>query len=572
MSSPNRRPPETSMSRWKLALPPLIGVLFHPAAASAQDAPGAIYVRGKVVTLDPQNATKEALAVKGEKILAVGTSDEIRKLATDDTKIHDLNGKVMVPGFYAAHDHFPSVGEVGLFKVDLSSPPVGKIEDMDDLISALKEKARQVPEGRWVTGRGYDDTLLKEGRHPTRHDLDKVSISHPIWITHVSGHLGVANTEALKRAKITRDTAQPPGGRIRKDPSTGEPDGVFEESLGFVTRLIPGLSEQDRLRATEHAVRQYVSKGVTTAVIASGGEGSIGNLERALAQGLLPFRIITMTSGGAAEDSRERLKSLGSPKLKAGAIKLLQDGSIQGFTGYLSQPYYTPFGGAASYRGYALRARGALTRRVKDLHRAGYQIAIHGNGDSAIDDILSAFTEAQKDTPRPDARHRIEHCQTVREDQLDTMSSLGVTPSYFVGHVYYWGDRHASIFLGPERAARISPLASTARRSIRFTVHDDTPVTPVNPLQLVWVSANRITMNNRVLGPEERISPEQALRAITIDAAWQNIEEHTKGSLEAGKLADFVILDNNPVTVEPARIRDIQIMETVVGGATIYKR
>ena len=209
---------------------------------------------------------------------------------------------------------------------------------------------------------------------------------------------------------------------------------------------------------------------------------------------------------------------------------------------------------------------------VKELHEAGYQIAIHGNGDAAIDDILYAFGEAQKNFPREDARHRIEHCQMVREDQLDAIQRLGISPSFFVGHVYYWGDRHRDIFMGPERAARISPLQSAIDREIRFTVHDDTPVTPVNPIQLIWVSVNRLTKSNQALGAAQRITPLQALRSITIDAAWQNFEEKIKGSIEPGKLADLVILDQNPLTVAPSGIRNIQVLATVVGGETVFQR
>jgi predicted amidohydrolase YtcJ len=209
---------------------------------------------------------------------------------------------------------------------------------------------------------------------------------------------------------------------------------------------------------------------------------------------------------------------------------------------------------------------------VKELHRAGYQIAIHANGDAAIDDVLHAFREAQREYPRADARHRIEHCQMVRKDQLDTIRELDLTPSFFVGHVYYWGDRHRDIFMGPERAAGISPLASAAARGIRFTVHDDTPVTPVDPLRLAWTAVNRRTRNDQVLGPEEQVEPLVALRAMTIDAAWQNFEEDIKGSIEPGKLADFVILSENPLTVDPMTIKDIQVLETIVGGQTVYRK
>jgi predicted amidohydrolase YtcJ len=286
--------------------------------------------------------------------------------------------------------------------------------------------------------------------------------------------------------------------------------------------------------------------------------------------GVVPFRVRSMTSGGPNEAARKVVEEFDSPLLKVGAIKLAQDGSIQGYTGFLSRPYFKPKDDDEDYRGYSLRSRDSLISRVVEWHSAGYQIAVHGNGDQAIDHILDAFAAAQRAMPRPDARHRIEHCQTARDDQLDRMKELGVTPSFFVGHVYYWGDRHREIFLGPDRAARISPLAATAARGIVFTVHDDTPVTPVNPLQLIWVSVNRKTTGGRTMGPDQRVSAEQALRAVTSDASWQNFEERDKGTLEVGKLADFCVLDDNPLTVTPAQLRELRVVRTVVGGKTIY--
>ena len=548
------------------------GCTSGPAGLSADT----VYLNGIVVTMNGDQ-TAEAVAVRGEEIVAVGTSDEVQALAGADTRVVDLDGRTMLPGFYAAHDHFPGSGRVAVSSVDLNSPPIGTIETMDELVAALSERAAGTPAGEWIQGRGYDDTLLAELRHPTRSDLDRVSTEHPIYISHTSGHLGVANSLALELAGITRSTPDPPGGVIQRDPETGEPNGVFEESGGMVSRLIPPPTNELQLEAFRWAVQDYVDDGVTTAVLAGGGRGSLINLRQARDEGILTFRIITMMSRGNPEElSAAESGGLGShfgdTRLKVGAIKIVQDGSNQGFTGYFTEPYHTPFKGDAEYRGYPRRSREDLTSMVKQLHRSGYQIAIHANGDAAIDDVIHAYREAQRDYPRPDARHRIEHCQMVRKDQLDAIAELGVTPSFFVGHVFYWGDRHRDIFMGPERAAGISALRSAIDRGIRFTVHDDTPVTPVNPLQLVWVSVNRLTKSEQVLGPDERVTPIEALRAVTIDAAWQNFEEEIKGSIEAGKLADLVILSDNPVTVEPETIRDIQVLETIVGGQTVFTR
>ncbi len=539
--------------------------------------PDRIYLNGSVITMDSNQRLVEAVAIFQGKIAALGSSRQIGSLAGPRTEVVDLAGQVVVPGFYAPHDHFPGAGTSALFSVDLNSPPIGKIEDLDGLITALKAAAAKTPAGKWIRGRGYDDTLLKEQRHPTRHDLDLVSTKHPIYIAHTSGHLGVANSLALRQAGITRDTPQPAGGVIQRDPQTGEPNGVFEESGGLVSRLIPPLSQQQRLEAIEWAGKHYVSRGVTTAVITGMSGSRFSDLQKARASGILPLRIVAMGRKGnpgqaSASEAAGLLSGFGDEWLKLGGVKIVQDGSNQGYTGYFTKPYHSPFKADPDYRGYPRRSREDLSQMVKKLHEAGYQIAIHGNGDAAIDDILYAFGEAQKNFPRVDARHRIEHCQMVREDQLDVIQRLGISPSFFVGHVYYWGDRHRDIFMGPERAARISPLQSAIDREVRFTVHDDTPVTPVNPIQLIWVSVNRLTKSNQVLGAAQRITPLQALRSITIDAAWQNFEEKIKGSIEPGKLADLVILDQNPLTVDPSEIRNIQVLATVVGGETVFQR
>jgi predicted amidohydrolase YtcJ len=204
-------------------------------------------------------------------------------------------------------------------------------------------------------------------------------------------------------------------------------------------------------------------------------------------------------------------------------------------------------------------------------HRAGYQVAIHANGDAGIDEAIYAIREAQRQAPRKDARHRIEHCQTPRPDQLDAIREAAITPSFFVGHVYYWGDRHRDIFLGPERAPRISPLASALQRGIPFTIHNDTPVTPVDPLLLVWCAVNRITRSGAMLGAPERISVVQALRAVTSAAAWQTFAEHSRGTIQPGKAADLVVLEKDPLTIDPGAIKDIRVLETIVGGERVYQ-
>ncbi|MBI2833881.1 MAG: amidohydrolase [Acidobacteria bacterium] len=558
-----------------------VGLSMRGSIGQAPAAPDAIYVNATVITMDPAHPSAQAVAVRGDRIAVVGSNADVRKLADSHTTVVDLAGKVLLPGFVEPHNHFPGSGSSALFSVNLSSAPLGPITSIDDLVAALREKAQSTPKGQWVQGRGHDQTLLKEGRHPTRYDLDKASPDHPIYITHNSGHLSIANSKALELAHITKDT-EAHGGVIEKDPKTGEPTGILEENAQpLVQRVIPPPSDADEREAIKWSVKDYASAGVTTATLP--GRGVSPALQAASKAGLIPFRIVAMLGGRTSpyqmdpvSKLREWLqpaKFVGDEMLKTGlAVKLSDDGSIQGFTGYLSKPYHTPYRGDASYRGYPHETREEMLERVKLLHAAGYQIATHANGDAGIDDTIYAYREALRERPKPDHRFRIEHAQMTREDQLDAMKELGITPSFFVSHTYFWGDQHRDIFQGPERAAHISPLASAVKRGIRFSIHLDTPVTPMSPLQAVWSAVNRLTRSGKVLGPDQRIKPLEALRAVTIDAAWQSFEEKIKGSIEPGKFADLVILAENPLTIDPVRIKDIAVLETIVGGRTIYKK
>ena len=459
-----------------------------------------------------------------------------------------------------------------LYVVDLQSPPVGTVQTIEDLIAALKRRADETPKDQWVVGRGYDQTLLREKRHPTREDLDKASTDHPISIAHTSGHLWVANSVALKVAEVTKDTPNQKGGVIVKDRRTSEPNGVFEE-VNMVARLIPPRTAEETMEGIKRAVAIYTAAGVTTATIAGNGIGAVRSLVEASGKGLLPIRINSMLLG-TPEQVRAARAAIASPSgmLKAGAVKLVADGSIQGYTGYLREPYTIQPEGQTGYRGYARLSREELVETVKALHRDGNQLAIHANGDAAIDDVILAFREALKERPKADHRFRVEHAQMTREDQLDAYKELGITPSFFVSHTYYWGDVHRDIFQGPVRAAHTSPLASALKRGMRFSIHLDTPVTPMSPLQAIWSAVNRLTREGKVLGPDQRIEPIDAIRAVTIDAAWQNFEENVKGSIEIGKFADLAILAENPTTVDPAKIKDIQVLETIVGSTSVRIR
>ena len=542
------------------------------AGAEAHKIPVAdtIYFNGTILTMDHSNSTAEAVAIQGEKILTVGHLVQVLHHWGHDTKFVNLHGRTMIPGFYDAHSHFAAAGQSYLLKVDLNSPPIGTMASIEAYITALGAKAQNTPAGQWIQGWGYDDTLVPEMRHPTKEDLDRVSTVHPIWIGHISGHLGVANSLALQLAGVTAATQDLAGGVIRKD-SNGNPNGVLEESaMGLVTGKIPPFTEEERLAAIAYAAQVYAAKGVTTANDGATILQGIADFQKAVSQQRLPIRVMIWPYFFFAQAAHNI--DPGTNMLSIGGAKIIADGSIQGYTGYLSEPYYVQPAGMTGYRGYPAYTRAQLAGIVKPLHDAGLQIYIHGNGDAAIDDILYAYAEAEKNSTHTvrELRHVVVHSQMAREDQLDKMKQLGVLPSFFVLHTYYWGDRHRDIFMGPERAFRMSPGRTALDRGIKITIHCDTMVVPQDPMRLMWAAVNRISTSGQVIGAPQRITPLEALRAYTSSAAYENHEEKIKGSLEAGKLADLAILSHNPLQCNRLAIKDIKVLKTVVGGKVVY--
>jgi len=414
---------------------------------------------------------------------------------------------------------------------------------------------------------------LNPSGHPTGADLDRVSTTQPVAAIHISAHLAAVNSVGLERLGIEASTPDPDGGHIRRD-QTGAATGVLEETAAqpLVEQLMrPGLLGS--LAILREGGRRALRAGVTTAQVGYATADALA-IATASRLGFVPLRLVVWPSAdlaGEELDGKRTLTSYDDEWLHYGAVKLIADGSIQGYTAYLSEPYYVPPGDDRSYRGYPRYSKDELRALVSRFHAAGRQVAIHGNGDAAIDDILDAIEAAQRQTPRSDARPIVVHAQMARPDQLDRMHELGVVPSFFVLHTYYWGDRHRDRFLGPERASRISPAASARAKGIRFTLHCDAPVVPLEPLRLVWAAVNRRSTSGAIIGPDERIPVEAALRAVTIDAAWQHFEEGSKGSLEPGKLADMVILSRSPLD-EPEHIDAITVEETIVDGETAYRR
>ena len=539
----------------------------HPAT------PADLVIRnGTILTLDVADRRVNALAAKDGRVLATGRDRELSQLIGPGTRVLDLDGRTAIPGFVESHNHPVFLGLTLAAAVDAGTPPN---ESIAAITGRVEQAVRDTEPGAWIRGYRYDDTLLKDRRHPLRADLDPVSPDNPVLLTHVSGHFCVANSVALRAAGITAETPDPPGGRIARD-EHGIPNGLLIESAAFlVTSRLPGQDPGTLANALRLADAEYARHGITSVhdmgIGLVGGPDELLAYRRLRAAGQLSTRVTgylfheLLPELGDAGIGPADLAGAGDDRFRLVGVKVIADGSLQGLTGCLAEGYTC----APSEHGMMLLEPADLARRIADLDAMGWQVAVHGNGDAAIEAIIDAYARLSV-TAGESRRHRIEHCQTVREDQLDRMAAHDVLASFFIKHVYYWGDRHRDVFLGPDRARRISPLASARRAGVRFGLHSDTPVTPVPPLEGIWCAVARRTRDGEPLGPEQAVDVTTALRAYTIDAAYLAGEEADKGSLEPGKLADLAVLTADPTTVDAARLRDITVAATVVGGTVVH--
>lgn len=558
----------------------LMSVLMMSMAASVALAVDTIYVNGTVITMNGDQIA-EAVAVTGDRIEAVGTNQDILALADAETEAVNLAGRVLMPGFIDAHSHMLWYGLSTTAMVNLQCPALGgDVANIEQLVAKLEAKAQTLTSpDEWIQGVNYDDTMLTDLRHPTRWDLDRVSGDHPIYVQHIAvGHIGVANSKALQLAGIDAHTPDPPGAVIDRDPVTGEPTGLLREfaATNMVLNLIPANTPQEYLAGLVYGTQNYIAQGVTTALEGFRGNWVLPVYRAGLQMGLLKNRVVLYMSGAAANilpafpNLRTGDDLTDNHMLTLGAAKEYADGSIQAYTGFLTEPYYVQPEGETDYAGFAANTQQALIDWATPYHNAGWQLAVHANGDAAIENTLNAFEAVQANNPRADSRPTLIHAQAARDDQVERMADLGVIPTFFVSHTYYWGDRHWNIFLGPERAARISPCKSALDRNIPFTIHTDTPVVPISVMHSVWTAVNRISSGGSIIGADQRIPVMDALRAVTINAANQYFEENLKGSIEPGKLADFVVLGDNPLTVDSMAIKDIPVVATIVGNQVVY--
>lgn len=555
----------------------LAGLVVAIGPVQAQDVADRIWRNGPILTMSDAAMRAEAVAVKDGRIVAVGSDADVMKLKGENTEVIDLAGRAMVPGFVDSHGHVV-FGGLQALSANLLAPPDGGVGDISSLQDTLRTWAEAngevVKKVNLIVGFGYDDAQLAELRHPTRQELDAVSKDVPIVVVHQSGHLGVANSKALETAGIDASSKNPPGGVIRRD-KNGEPNGVLEEYafFGVFVPMLNKLGHDGLLAFASSGAKLWASFGYTTGQDGRSAPSIVKALRELGASGDLPIDVVSYpdaleTRDFIAQNASRDYKN----RVRVGGCKLTIDGSPQGFTALRDRPYYNPVGNyPPGYAGY-----GAITmEQTRDVvnwcYQHNLQIITHANGEGASDMLIAAIDAAQRKYGADNRRSVLIHGQFLREDQVDSFKRLGVFPSLFPMHTFYWGDWHRDHTVGPINADNISPTGWVRQRGMMFGSHHDAPVAFPDSMRVLAATVTRRTRSGDILGPDQRVDVITALKAMTIWPAWQHFEEDDKGSIVKGKLADFAILSKDPTSVDPETLADLKVTETIKEGVSIYQ-
>ena len=508
-----------------------------------------------VLTMNSLKPCAEAIAIKDEKIVAVGTNKQIEPWIGKQTKVMNLDGKTVVPGFIDAHVHMRGFGR---FLTWVNLRDINSIREMQKL---LREQVQKTPKGKWILGRGWDQERFREKHYPTRWDLDEVAPNNPVIFTRVCGHICVVNSKALELAGITRDTAAPSSGQIDKDPETGEPTGILrEDGKDLVWNIVPEPNEEDLTEMCALACQKAVEAGLTSVHWFCHSPSEIRILQKLRKEGKLSIRVYLvipvefldcLTNAGL-------VTGFGGHILKIGGIKIFADGSLGARTAALKHPYNDE----PSTKGMMLYSQRRLNKLVLKAHQTGFQLAIHAIGDRAIDMTLKALKKALEEAPREDHRHRVEHVSVLNQSLIQRMKKLGVIASVQPHFVVsdFWVEKR----LGKARARWTYPFKTLIEKGVLVVGGSDCPAEPISPLLGIHAAVNR------QISPQEKITVEEALRIYTANAAYASFEEKIKGSIEAGKLADLVVLSDDLRKIEPNKIEDAQVEMTIVGGKIVY--
>lgn len=530
-----------------------------------------IYYNGDILTMEDTRTEPEAVLISDGIIAFTGSLKEAVR-AAHQPEMTDLNGKTLMPAFIDGHSHISLVAQFSQF-ADLSG--CESFADIKMRLTAF-QKEKKIGDGGAVIGVGYDHNFLDEKKHPDKNVLDEVSDQIPVFVLHASGHMGVGNSVLLKEAGIDASTPDMEGSRFGRIPGSMEPDGYAEETkaLNLLLARVYAKIPRDPKAQIEKAQELYLSHGITTIQDGAASGQDVEALFEAAKEGLLKADVVSYVLVGEEPEKLEQeyagLKKAYWNHMKLGGRKVILDGSPQGKTAWLSKPYV----GEEEYRGYPAMEQEKVQTYIRNAIENGVQILAHCNGDAAAQQWIDSFEKAMEQcgvSKEDNLRPVMIHCQTVRKDQLLRMKNIGMIPSMFVDHVYYWGDIHLKN-LGEERAEAISPAKSAFEQGLCVNFHQDSPVVPPDMLHTVWCAVNRVTREGKILGEEERVDVFEALKAVTINGAYAYFEEDKKGSITEGKLADLVILDRNPLKTPVSELKDIKVTETLKEGETVYRK
>ena len=540
---------------------PMQSTLSAAQTIDSRSAPDYVVINARVLTSDDSMPRAEAFAVKDDRFIAVGTSSDILNLASSGSEIIDAEGMTVTPGFIDAHSHPSSGGVNELVQVNADLRSVVEIKQ------AIAERARNTPRGQWVRAFKYDDTKLDEGRPVNRFDLDEAAPENPVVVGHRGGHTGVYNSMALAMAGVTSETPDPADGRFYRD-ENGVLTGLVAEKARDVFRdLIPSDSNREERRDGVKLISQMMTAaGLTSVHQTGGGRNDMIAYQDARADDGLHFRMYLFPRGQLFFDlvNSGIRTGFGDEVFRIGAVKFGADGSASERTMAMS----TPFEGSPGDHGILTMNQEEIHEAVENAHRNDFQIGIHANGDIAIDMVLNAYERVQSLWPRPDPRHRIEHCSLVNPDLLRRIKATGSIPTPFYTYVHYHGNKW--VYYGEEKMKWMFAHKSFLDYGIPVAPASDYTPGPYEPLMGIQSMVTRKDWMGRVWGPNQRISVDEALKVCTMNGAYASFEENIKGSITTGKLADFVILAEDPHDVDPDQIKNIEIVRTVVGGTTMY--
>ena len=527
-----------------------------------QEKPELILYNANILTMNGTEPRAQAVAIAGGRFLAVGSNSDVLNLAGPGARKLDLTGKTIVPGFIDAHSHPADAGRLHLRMVDCD------LRSIREILAALRERAAKTPPGDWVLGFKYDDTKTEEGRPLTIADLDAVP-DHPVHIQHRGGHTAYANSLAFRKAGIDEKMPDPPGGKIDHDPATGKLSGrVAESANSYFEKVIPLNFTRDDCREGVKLISKMLAKtGITSAHEAQGTPEDLRAYQDAHEAGELLYRAYCLINYHYLEQMLEAgvRTGLGDEWVRVGAMKLVCDGSISERTARLSAPYE----GRPNDYGILVMTEDELYTHARKAHLAGWQIGTHANGDVGIDTTLRVYERLQREAPRRDPRFRLEHCTVVNDGLIARIKALGAIPTPFSTYVYYHGEKMR--YYGAERLNHMFALRSFLDAGIRPTQASDYPPGPFEPMMALQSEVTRTDMKGNVWGPKQRITVEEAIRVGTLHGAYASYEENIKGSIEAGKLADLVVLGRDPLREDSSKLIAIPIERTMVGGRWTYE-